>query len=74
MKFSIYLNRCVFVMDKKIFKVLPIKIYVEKFDLSVKKVKVNRRLNFCSNFMRPMSLMLHTKPQSHWPFGSREDF
>ena len=21
-----------------------------------------------------MSLMLHTKPQGHWPFGSGEDF
>ena len=32
------------VSDKKNFKYLPIGAYVEKYDLSAKKVKVNRRL------------------------------
>ena len=26
-----------------------------------------------TNFVGPKSTMLHTKPQGHWPFGSREE-
>ena len=41
------------VSDKKNFKVLPIGVYVEKFDLSVEKVKVNRRLLFFQILLGP---------------------
>ena len=59
------------VSDKKIFKVFAFRVYETKFDLTVKKVKVNPR---SSNFIGSMSPILHTKPQGHWPFDSEEDF
>ena len=42
----------------------------------VKQVKVNPRSSFFfSDFTEPMSPVLHTKSQGHWPFGSiEEDF
>ena len=69
------------VSDKKIFKVLPIgvlpmEVYIENFDLSV-KIKDNRKLYIYIyiffRFIWPISPMLHTKPQGHWIFSSREE-
>ena len=51
------------ISDKKNFKVLPIDVYVEKFDISVKIVKISQRLYLFWNFIGPISLLLHTKPQ-----------
>ena len=31
------------------------------------------RLIICANLVAPTSPMLHTKSQSQWPFGSREE-
>ena len=62
------------VSDKKIFKVMPIRVYVKEFDLSIKKGQGQPKVNILSNFIGPMSAMLHTKPKGHWPFGFGEDF
>ena len=57
---------------KKIFKVLP-SVYVKKFDLSIKKCQGQPNVINFSKFIGPMSQMLHTKPQGHWFYGSREE-
>ena len=41
------------VSDKKIFKLLPIGVYVNKFDLSARKVKVNPWLYFFKTLLGP---------------------
>ena len=41
-----------------------------KFDLEVGQCQP--RFIICANLVGPTSLMLHTKSQGHWPFGSTE--
>ena len=58
------------VSHKKIFKSFAYRSLCKKNKyLSIKKVKVI----IFSNFIGCMPLMLYTKPQAHWPFGSKED-
>ena len=42
-----------------------------KFDLEVGQGQP--RFIICANLEGPISPMLHTKSQGHWPFGSREE-
>ena len=55
------------VSDKKLFKVLPRSLF-KNFGRSVKR---SRSGIILSNFIGPMSPLLHTKPRGHSPFGFR---
>ena len=53
------------VSDKKIFKVLSIRVYV-KYDLSAKKIKVNLRLSFFKLYWAHVPNAAYQAP---WPLG-----
>ena len=48
-------------------------IYVKKWPFCKKKLGHPKVIFFFSNSVWPMSQMLHTKPQDHWSYGSREE-
>ena len=51
---------------------MPIGVYVEKIDLSVKKSRSIDGYIFFQLF-GPIAQMLHNKPQGYWRFGSGEE-
>ena len=62
------MNSAQTVIEKLTFQDFPqINAIGIKFELAIKLVKVNLDSSFVQ------SPMLHTKSQSQWPFGSREE-
>ena len=66
------MNSAQTVIEKLTFIDFP-QINALEIQFELKVGQCQPRFIICANLVGPTSLMLHTKSQSQWPFGSREE-